>query len=72
MPKIELDQEKLAWLLENTQYEFRVWCWSVALMLALAVVLIARDSHRSRRRRREDVLHYGHFTRRDARWGWRR
>jgi hypothetical protein len=69
--KFDLDQEKLAWLLENTQYEFRIWCWSLALMLALAVVLIARDSRRSRRRR-DDVLHYGHFARRDARWGWRR
>jgi hypothetical protein len=41
------------------------------LLLAVAVVMIARDGRRSRRRR-GDVLHYHHFSGRDARWGWRR
>lgn len=70
--KLDLDQEKLAWLLENTQFEFQVWCWAMVFILLFSVIVILREPKSRRQRRRDDVLHFHHFSNRDARWGWRR
>jgi hypothetical protein len=54
--KIDFTPDILSQLIEQAQFEFMAWCWTMVVIIAFAVVMIVRED--VSRRRRNDVLFY--------------